>query len=86
MLSHGAPWATYYTHLSALRVGETRRGRTGERVVAGQPLGVIGADPKDANAIAHLHFESGTAATASQQWNPLPYLRAWPVVDAPEVA
>ncbi|MBZ0236231.1 MAG: M23 family metallopeptidase, partial [Deltaproteobacteria bacterium] len=26
VLSHGAPWASYYTHLASLRVGETRRG------------------------------------------------------------
>lgn len=86
VLSHGAPWATYYTHLSALRVGETRRGRTRQRVVAGQPLGVIGADPKDANAIAHLHFEIWYGGNGLAAIDPHPYLRGWPVVDAPEVA
>ena len=86
VVSHGAPWATYYTHLSALRVGETRRGRSGERVVAGQPLGVIGADPKDARGIAHLHFEMWFGGNGLAAIDPEAYLRRWTAIDAPEVA
>ncbi len=80
------PWATYYTHLTAPRVGETRRGAGRVRVVAGQPLGVVGADPKDANAIAHLHFELWHGGNGLAAIDPTPYLARWAVVDPPEVA
>lgn len=86
VLSHGAPWATYYTHLASLRVRETRRGASKERVRAGQPLGVVGADPTDTNGIAHLHFEMWFGGGASAAVDPLPFLRRWPALDAPEVA
>jgi murein DD-endopeptidase MepM/ murein hydrolase activator NlpD len=43
--------ATYYTHLSSLLV------TTKQRVSAGAPLGIIGADPLDAEHIMHLHLE-----------------------------
>jgi murein DD-endopeptidase MepM/ murein hydrolase activator NlpD len=43
--------ATYYTHLSSLLVSAK------QPVSAGTPLGIIGADPLDAEHIAHLHFE-----------------------------
>ena len=56
------------------------------RVVAGQPLGVVGADPKDANAIAHLHFELWHGGNGLAAIDPTPYLARWAVVDPPEVA
>jgi murein DD-endopeptidase MepM/ murein hydrolase activator NlpD len=43
--------ATYYTHLSSLLV------HAKQPVTAGTPLGIIGADPLDAEHIMHLHFE-----------------------------
>lgn len=86
VISHGAPWATYYTHMTSLRVDETRRGQTRQRVVAGQPLGVVGADPKDANGVAHLHFELWFDGNGEAAVDPRPYLDRWVVVDAPEVA
>lgn len=43
--------ATYYTHLSSLLVSAK------QSVSAGTPLGIIGADPLDAEHIKHLHFE-----------------------------
>ncbi len=86
VLSHGAPWATFYQHLVSLRVRETQRGASKERVRAGQPIGVIGADPTDARGIAHLHFELWFGGGGSAAIDPLPYLRRWPVLDPPEVA
>lgn len=43
--------ATYYTHLSSLLV------TTKQKVSAGTPIGIIGADPLDGEHIMHLHFE-----------------------------
>jgi murein DD-endopeptidase MepM/ murein hydrolase activator NlpD len=43
--------ATYYTHLSSLLVSAK------QPVSAGTPIGVIDADPLDAEHIMHLHFE-----------------------------
>jgi murein DD-endopeptidase MepM/ murein hydrolase activator NlpD len=85
VLSHGAPWATYYTHLSSLRIAETQRGASKQRVRAGDPLGVIGADPKDANAIDHLHFEMWFGGGAVAAVDPVPFLRRFAVRDAPEL-
>jgi len=85
VLSHGAPWATYYTHMASLRVGETRRGASKERVRAGQPLGVVGASPKDSRGVAHLHFESWLGGNGSAAIDPAPLLRRATIVDAPEV-
>jgi murein DD-endopeptidase MepM/ murein hydrolase activator NlpD len=43
--------ATFYAHLETLLVAK------GDHVRAGQPLGVIGASPSDAEHLKHLHFE-----------------------------
>src|SRR5262249_52025962 len=43
--------ATYYTHLSSLLVTAK------QAVSAGTPLGIIGADPLDAEHVMHLHLE-----------------------------
>lgn len=86
VLSHGAPWATYYTHMTSLRLDETRRGQSRQRVVAGQPLGVVGADPTDPNGIAHLHFELWWNGNGNAAIDPRSYLDHWAVVNAPEVA
>lgn len=43
--------ATYYTHMSSLLVSAK------QRVTAGTPLGIIGADPLDGEHIMHLHLE-----------------------------
>lgn len=85
VLSHGAPWATCYRHLASLRVAETRRGASRERVRAGQPLGYVGVDPTDPNGVAHLHFELWFGGGASAAVDPAPYLRRWPAIDPPEV-
>ena len=64
---------------------ETDRGRSGERVRAGQPIGIIGADPQDPNGIAHLHFEMWFGGAGRAAIDPAPYLRGFAVLDAPEV-
>ena len=61
--------ATYYTHLSKLLV------RAGQRVKAGAPLGVIGADPLDGQHLAHLHFETWRGG-ASDRFDPQPLMLA----------
>lgn len=85
VLSHGRPWATYYTHLVRLFVRETEDGRSRERVRAGQPLGVIGADPTDHQAIAHLHFEIWHNGDGRAAIDPEPFLNLFTVIDSPEV-
>ncbi len=80
VLSHGKPWATYYTHLDSLFVPETTRGAGGHRVVAGQPLGIVGADPTNP-AIRHLHFEIWKGGDHNAAIDPAPILRRLPVVD-----
>lgn len=58
VIDHGAPAnvATFYNHLSSLFVTPTERGTSQQRVVAGQPLGVIGNNPLDSAKLKHLHF------------------------------
>src|SRR5262249_21381217 len=57
ILDHADGTSTYYTHLEALSVSRTSSSEGSQRVVAGQPLGVIGFDPLDAEKLKHLHFE-----------------------------
>jgi murein DD-endopeptidase MepM/ murein hydrolase activator NlpD len=52
--------ATYYTHLSSLLVSAK------QRVTAGTPLGIIGADPLDGEHIMHLHLEVWRGGEASR--------------------
>lgn len=66
VVDHGPPWATYYQHIRSidpLLVAAVAAGQTGEakgtaplQLAAGQPLGIMGADPLDLNHIVHLHF------------------------------
>lgn len=52
VLDHGPPWATFYQHMTEVLVNK------GDRVVAGQRIGTMGADPTDAQGLRHLHFET----------------------------
>jgi murein DD-endopeptidase MepM/ murein hydrolase activator NlpD len=61
--------ATYYTHLSSLLV------TTKQKVSAGTPLGIIGADPLDGEHIMHLHFEVWRGG-ASDRFDPQPLMQA----------
>lgn len=79
VIDHGKPWATYYAHLASLQVA------AGDRVRAGQPLGVIGADPKDTQSLRHLHFALWHGEGGSSAIDPEPVMRAWNVVEVRDV-
>ena len=50
--------------------------KTGERVRAGQPIGVIGADPLDGQHLKHLHFEIWLGGP-NDAIDPAPLMHAW---------
>jgi len=77
VVSHGAPWATFYQHLEALAVEPTARGASGERVRAGQPLGPIGGNPSLPPHLRHLHFEIWRGGNGTTAIDPAPLLRRW---------
>lgn len=73
VLDHGPPWATFYQHLQSAPLV-----KAGDRVRAGQPLGVVGVDPTDAQGLRHLHFAAwykGHGDPASV--NPWPSMAGW---------
>jgi hypothetical protein len=78
VIGHGTGVATFYAHLDELLVHE------GDHVRAGQPIGIIGANPLDGEHLKHLHFEiwrdDGTQARAI---DPEPVMRAWSVITDP---
>jgi Peptidase family M23 len=74
--------ATYYTHMDTLLVKPTARGRSGERVKAGQPLGIVGADPMDARHLKHLHFALW-AGGPSDAVDAEPLMKAWEKIRDP---
>lgn len=74
ILQHPTGWATFYTHMSSLLVAK------GDNVVAGQPLGIIGASSLDGEHIKHLHFELWKDGTRGGAVDPQPYVEAWPHV------
>ena len=74
--------ATFYAHLEKLLVAPAANGGAGERVRAGQPIGVIGADPLDAAHVKHLHFELWLGGP-SNAVDPVPAMRSWDVVSDP---
>jgi murein DD-endopeptidase MepM/ murein hydrolase activator NlpD len=67
---------TYYTHLSSLLV--TAR----QKVTAGAPIGIIGADPLDGQHLAHLHFELRRGGPADRI-DPQPLMASWDHVPDP---
>jgi len=68
--------ATYYTHLSSLLV------TTKQKVSAGTPIGIIGADPLDREHLMHLHFEVWRGG-ASDRVDPQPLMASWEYVRDP---
>jgi hypothetical protein len=74
--------ATFYTHLEKLLVKPTANAQSGERVRAGQPIGVIGADPLDSEHLKHLHFELWLGGP-SDRVDPSLVMRGWDVVADP---
>jgi Peptidase family M23 len=77
--------ATYYTHLEKLLVTPTARGRSGQRVRAGEPLGIIGADPMDGNHLKHLHFAIWRGGP-KDAIDPEPLMKPWAMVIDPREA
>jgi len=69
-------FATYYTHLSSLLV------TTKQKVTAGTPIGIIGADPLDGEHLMHLHFEVWRG-TASDRFDPQLLMTSWEYVRDP---
>jgi hypothetical protein len=69
---------TFYTHLEKLLVAPTANAKSGERVRAGQPIGIIGADPLDAAHLKHLHFELWLGGP-SDRVDPAPLMRGWEI-------
>jgi murein DD-endopeptidase MepM/ murein hydrolase activator NlpD len=70
------PLCTYYTHMSQMFVQETTRGLTGQRVVAGQSLGIVGGNPATTDVLMHLHFEMWVNGGATAYTDPAPFQRA----------
>ena len=74
--------ATFYTHLEKLLVAPTASAKAGERVRAGQPIGVIGADPLDPAHLKHLHFEIWLGGP-NDAIDPAPLMLGWQTVADP---
>jgi hypothetical protein len=72
VITHGATWSTFYQHLEKALVTK------GERVRAGQPIGIVGADPLDGEHLKHLHFELWRGGP-NDAIDPAPVMRAWSV-------
>src|SRR5262245_4388853 len=70
VIEHPGAWATYYTHLASLAVAPDAT------VVAGQPIGIVGASPADGEHLTHLHFELWKNGTRAGAVDPDPYLAA----------
>jgi hypothetical protein len=73
---------TFYTHLEKLLVVPATPRKTGERVRAGQPIGVIGASPLDAEHLKHLHFEVWLGGP-NDRIDPTALMRGWDTVPDP---
>src|SRR5690606_33340586 len=83
VIDHGAiGFATLYTHLSGLLVAPTQRGSSRERIYAGQPIGIVGADPQDPQGLPHLHFELWKGGPG-EALDPAPLMRWWEHISAP---
>ena len=74
--------STFYTHLEKLLVAPTANAKSNEHVRAGQPIGIIGADPQDAEHLKHLHFEIWLGGSPKDAIDPAPLLHTWEVVAA----
>ncbi|MEJ7598516.1 MAG: peptidoglycan DD-metalloendopeptidase family protein [Kofleriaceae bacterium] len=84
VIDHGKPSgvATFYIHMEKLFVTPTSRAQTGQRVRAGDPIGIVGASPLDGEKLKHLHFEIWRG-NHNAAIDPAPFLRAWPAVADP---
>jgi hypothetical protein len=83
VIDHGSSKvATFYQHLEKLLVTPTANAKAGQHVRAGQPIGIIGADPLDADHLKHLHFELWLGGP-SNATDPSALMRGWEIVGDP---
>jgi murein DD-endopeptidase MepM/ murein hydrolase activator NlpD len=68
--------STSYMHLSSVAVAPR------QKVSAGTPIGIIGADPLDAEQVMHLHFEVSCGAL-HEQLDPAPLMVRWDYLPDP---
>lgn len=80
MLSHGEGFATQYMHL------ERMDAKTGERVHAGQQIGLVGFDISGYK-LRHLHFQCRESfkdhKATGFRVNPTPYIKQWKALAKP---
>lgn len=90
VINHGNV-TTLYQHLEVLLVPEAKTpGKDTPKdqlikIKAGQPLGVIGADPLDASHLKHLHFELQPIGSTSAI-DPQPLMKSWQVFTPEDVS
>jgi murein DD-endopeptidase MepM/ murein hydrolase activator NlpD len=85
VIDHGRSiGATYYTHLERIAVRPTEKARGAQRVIAGQAIGAVGADPMDQRGLKHLHFAFWRGGP-SDAIDPGPLMKTWRVLRAPLV-
>ena len=90
VIDHGNV-ATFYQHLDTLFVAEVTPPAKGTpkelmlRVKAGQPLGVIGADPLDPHGVKHLHVELWVGGPTNAV-DPAPVMKSWQVFTPSDIA
>jgi hypothetical protein len=83
VIDHGpSKVATFYQHLEKLLVTPTANAKAGQHVHAGQPIGIVGADPLDAEHLKHLHFELWLGGP-SNATDPSALMRGWEIVGDP---
>jgi murein DD-endopeptidase MepM/ murein hydrolase activator NlpD len=49
----------------------------GAKVIAGQPIGIVGADPLDAEHLKHLHFELWPSGARGSALDSAPLMKRW---------
>lgn len=77
--------ATFYQHMEKLFVTPTNRARSQQRVVAGQPIGIVGFSPLDGERLRHMHFEIWLGGP--KDWiDPELLLRSWDAIVDPRGA
>ncbi len=74
--------ATFYAHLERLLVTPTTRAAAGQRVRAGEPIGIVGFDPLDGQRLKHLHFEVWLGGP-SDAVDPQVLMSGWDVIPDP---
>lgn len=79
VIDHGAPFATFQTHLSSVLFPFLKRGSGAIKVHRGQPLGLIGFSPLDESKLVHLHFEIWYKGGAASHVDPWPILQTAPL-------